>query len=98
MFLGSALKNKGVQLLLDGVVNYLPNPTQVENLAIDNDSGGDKKVMDPARDGSKSFVGLAFKLEVKRKQGQAEVEYCIAGLLLHGERYSLQILQFSISV
>jgi elongation factor G len=37
VFVGSAYKNKGVQLLLDGVTSYLPDPTEVRNFALNLD-------------------------------------------------------------
>ncbi|GIY91195.1 elongation factor G, mitochondrial [Caerostris darwini] len=67
VLLGSALKNKGVQPLLDGILTYLPNPTEVENFAfVDEGKDAEKIKMDPARNDSKPFVCLAFKLEVSR--------------------------------
>uniref|UniRef100_A0A673H457 Elongation factor G, mitochondrial n=1 Tax=Sinocyclocheilus rhinocerous TaxID=307959 RepID=A0A673H457_9TELE len=69
VLVGSALKNKGVQPLLDAALEYLPNPTEVKNYAILNEeasSDGSRILMDPARDDTHPFVGLAFKLEAGR--------------------------------
>lgn len=65
VFMGSAYNNVGVQLLLDGVVDYLPNPGEVENWAINNSTDGEDKVL-LVTDSEKPFVGLAFKLEESR--------------------------------
>ncbi|NWQ79219.1 EFGM factor, partial [Columbina picui] len=66
VLVGSALKNKGVQPLLDAVLEYLPNPSEVENYAILNQGDSEdttKFLLNSARDDSQPFIGLAFKLE-----------------------------------
>ncbi|MBL8957305.1 MAG: elongation factor G [Myxococcaceae bacterium] len=64
---GAAFRNKGVQNLLDGVLAYLPNPTEVENIAHDQANNEAKIVL--SSDSNKPFVGLAFKLQ-KDQYGQ----------------------------
>ena len=61
VFMGSAYKNKGIQPLLDGVVSYLPNPTEVENKALDLDNN-EKEVVLESNEDAKPVI-LAFKLE-----------------------------------
>ena len=61
VFLGSAHKNKGIQPLLDGVVKYLPDPTEVKNMALDLDN--DEKEIELISDENLPKVILAFKLE-----------------------------------
>jgi elongation factor G len=61
VFMGSAYKNKGVQPLLDAVIQYLPCPADVENTALDLDHNEATVVL--STDPSQSIVALAFKLE-----------------------------------
>lgn len=61
VYIGSAHKNKGIQPLLDGVLKFLPDPTEVVNKGLDLDQG-EKEVVLPS-DPSKPTVALAFKLE-----------------------------------
>jgi elongation factor G len=58
---GSAYKNKGVQLLLNAICAYLPNPSEVTNEALDQKNNEAKVILESNAD--KPFVGLAFKLE-----------------------------------
>ncbi len=60
-FCGSAFKNKGVQLVLNAVVDYLPNPTEVPpqpEVDIDGKETGELAVVDPDR----PLRALAFKI------------------------------------
>jgi len=61
VFMGSAYKNKGIQKLLDAVVNYLPNPGEIENQALDL-SNNEEPVNVPCETGL-PMIALAFKLE-----------------------------------
>ncbi len=61
VMMGSALGNKGVQILLDGVTQYLPEPREVENIGLDLDNGEAPQVI--VSDATKPLVMLAFKLE-----------------------------------
>jgi elongation factor G len=62
VYCGSAYKNKGVQLLLDGVTRYLPDPTEVVNKAFLRDGKTEEEV-ELETDAEKALCALAFKLE-----------------------------------
>ncbi|MGB0865964.1 MAG: elongation factor G [Granulosicoccaceae bacterium] len=60
-FCGSAFKNKGVQLVLNAVVDYLPNPIEVNpqpEVDLEGEPTGEFAIVDPER----PFRALAFKI------------------------------------
>lgn len=61
VFCGSAHMNKGIQPLLDGVLRYLPCPTDVTNTALDLDNNEAPIVLESVA--NKPTVALAFKLD-----------------------------------
>jgi len=58
---GSALRNKGVQPVLDAVVDYLPSPLDVPPITGTNPKTGEKETRQPDPDGP--FAALAFKIQ-----------------------------------
>ena len=84
VFLGTAYRNKGVQLLLDAIVRYLPSPLDHPVKA--------KKYGDPTQDfplepdAAKPFVGMAFKL-VEDAFGQLTFIRIYQGTITKGEMY-----------
>ncbi|NNF08215.1 MAG: elongation factor G [Candidatus Eisenbacteria bacterium] len=61
VMMGSAYKNRGVQPLLDAVISYLPDPTDVTNTALDLEK--DEESFEVVPDPDKPLIALAFKLE-----------------------------------
>ena len=60
-YCGSSFKNKGVQLILNAVIDYLPNPTEVKpqpEVNLEGDETGELAVVDP----EKPLRALAFKI------------------------------------
>ncbi|MCH1921565.1 elongation factor G [Shewanella sp. A3A] len=61
-FCGSAFKNKGMQLVLDGVVDYLPNPTEVVPQPLTDPETGEETGKVATVSVDEPFRALAFKI------------------------------------
>lgn len=69
MLCGSSFKNKGVQTLLDAVVDYLPAPTEVADIRGVDAKDGEKEISVQSSDDGE-FAGLAFKIMTDPFVGQ----------------------------
>ncbi|WP_421989254.1 elongation factor G [Roseococcus sp.] len=83
---GSSFKNKGVQPLLDAVVDYLPSPMDVEGIKVAPDEGQDesaeRRIIPVRPDGP--FAGLAFKI-INDKYGNLTFVRVYSGILRQGD-------------
>jgi elongation factor G len=82
VYLGSAFKNKGVQLLLNAVARYLPSPVSCEKPRAIDSNDGKTITLDPNPD--KPFIGMAFKI-TEEQFGQLTYTRIYQGTLKKGE-------------
>jgi elongation factor G len=66
VYCGAALRNKGIQPLLDGIKDFLPNPTQVPPIRGENPQTGTAETRPPRDDGP--LAALAFKIMMDQSQ------------------------------
>lgn len=79
---GTAFKNKGVQAMLDAVIDYLPSPTEVKPITgiLDDESEGTRKSSD-----DEPFAALAFKIATDPFVGTLTFVRVYSGVLNQGD-------------
>jgi elongation factor G len=82
MLCGTAFKNKGVQRMLDAVIQFLPSPVDIPDVVGELEDG--EKVTRKADDGEK-FSALAFKLMTDPFVGQLTFVRVYSGVLRKGD-------------
>ncbi len=80
---GSALKNKGVQPLLDGIVSYLPSPTDVTSIVGFNPKTEEEETR--SADNDAPFCALAFKITTDPHVGKLTYLRIYSGVLNKGD-------------
>ncbi|MCC6695323.1 MAG: elongation factor G [Candidatus Hydrogenedentes bacterium] len=84
VFCGTALRNKGVRLLLDAVVDYLPSPVDVEAVIGKNPDHHDQEVARKPSD-DEPFAGLAFKILTDPHVGRLTFVRVYSGIVKSGD-------------
>ena len=84
VFCGTAYRNKGVQPLLDAIVDYLPNPLDIGEVTGTSIDGNDKLTRKPSVDDP--FSALAFKIAVHPFFGKLTYVRVYSGQAIPGEQ------------
>jgi elongation factor G len=82
VFCGSSLRNTGVQVLLDGVVAYLPSPQDISEIAGTNPKTNEDEVRKLVPE--EPFSGLAFKIQTDPHVGRLTYVRIYSGKLTSG--------------
>ena len=82
MMCGSAFKNKGVQAMLDAVIDYMPAPTDIPPVKgeLENGKTGERRAAD-----DEPFAGLAFKIMTDPYVGQLIFFRVYSGVINSGD-------------
>ncbi|SEF76714.1 translation elongation factor 2 (EF-2/EF-G) [Nitrosomonas ureae] len=82
MMCGTAFKNKGVQAMLDAVIDYMPSPTDILAVQGEKENGEpDKRLADD----NESFSALAFKIATDPYVGQLIFFRVYSGVVVSGD-------------
>ncbi|MDP1635225.1 MAG: elongation factor G, partial [Gallionellaceae bacterium] len=82
MMCGSAFKNKGVQRMLDAVIQFMPSPVDIPDVKGETEAG---EAITRKADDSESFSALAFKLMTDPFVGQLTFVRVYSGVLKKGD-------------
>lgn len=82
MLCGSAFKNKGVQRMLDAVLDFLPSPVDIPDVSGETESG---EPITRKADDAESFSALAFKMMTDPFVGQLTFVRVYSGVLTKGD-------------
>lgn len=86
---GSSLKNKGVQLLLDAICDFLPSPLDVGSAKGTDPDSEKELIVEP--DPAAPFVALAFKVQIDKYVGKLVYVRVYSGTLKKGATFVNQV-------
>jgi len=82
MLCGTAFKNKGVQAMLDAVIDYMPSPVDIKAVSGEKESG---EIEERQADDKEPFAGLAFKIATDPFVGQLIFFRVYSGVVATGD-------------